>query len=199
MRLLACLVAVLGVLTTWVAAQAPAPRLSNGRIDLSGIWLGGGPINDISDGLPKGESLPLLPSAKAILDARQSREDRRPVACRAACRELRLIRGASSRRPRTCSSSSKGTSTATGRFHGRPPASQRSRPHLYGHSVGRWEGDTLVVDTVGFNDKFWFDFKGHPHTERLHIVERDHRALAPGRWPIRSPSMTRAPIPGRSP
>ena len=35
-----------------------------------------------------------------------------------------------------------------------------------------WEGDTLVVDTVGFNDKFWFDFSGHPHTEKLHTIER---------------------------
>ena len=45
-------------------------------------------------------------------------------------------------------------------------------PTWYGHSVGHWEGDTLVIDTVGFNDKFWFDFRGHPHTEQLHTVER---------------------------
>ena len=40
-----------------------------------------------------------------------------------------------------------------GRKHPADPA----RP-WYGHSIGRWEGDTLVVDTVGYNDKFWFDF-----------------------------------------
>jgi hypothetical protein len=45
-------------------------------------------------------------------------------------------------------------------------------PTWYGHSIGRFDENTLIVDTVGFNDKFWFDFKGHPHTERLHIVER---------------------------
>ena len=45
-------------------------------------------------------------------------------------------------------------------------------PTWYGHSVGRWEGNTLVIDTVGFNDKFWFDFRGHPHTEKLHTIER---------------------------
>ena len=45
-------------------------------------------------------------------------------------------------------------------------------PTWYGDSVGHWEGDTLVVDTVGFNDKFWFDFVGHPHTEKLHTIER---------------------------
>ena len=44
-----------------------------------------------------------------------------------------------------------------------------------GTSNGHWEGDTLVVDTIGFNDKFWFDFAGHPHTEKLHVIERYHR------------------------
>ena len=37
------------------------------------------------------------------------------------------------------------------------------------------DGDTLVVDTVGFNDKFWFDMAGHPHTTQLHVIERYHR------------------------
>ena len=41
-----------------------------------------------------------------------------------------------------------------------------------GWSNGRWEGETLVVDTTGFNDKTWFDNQGHPHTEQLHTVER---------------------------
>jgi len=45
-------------------------------------------------------------------------------------------------------------------------------PSWIGHSIGRWEGDALVVDTVGFNDKAWFDRRGTPHTEQLHIVER---------------------------
>jgi hypothetical protein len=48
-------------------------------------------------------------------------------------------------------------------------------PTWNGHSVGHWEEDTLVVDTVGFNDKFWFDGIGHPHTEKLHVTERYRR------------------------
>jgi hypothetical protein len=32
-----------------------------------------------------------------------------------------------------------------------------------------------VIDSVGFNDRFWFDFAGHPHTEKLHVIERFHR------------------------
>ncbi len=41
-----------------------------------------------------------------------------------------------------------------------------------GHSVGRWEGDTLVIDTTGYNEGTWLDFWGHPHTNLLHLVER---------------------------
>jgi hypothetical protein len=41
--------------------------------------------------------------------------------------------------------------------------------------VGRWEGDTLVIDTAGFNDKSWLDSAGHPHSEALRIEERFHR------------------------
>lgn len=49
-------------------------------------------------------------------------------------------------------------------------------PTWHGHSTGRREGDTLVIDTVGFNDRFWFDFVGHPHTEQLHITEHYTRS-----------------------
>jgi len=45
-----------------------------------------------------------------------------------------------------------------------------------GDSIGKWEGDTLVVDSTGFNDKTWLDVSGHPHSEALHIVERMRRA-----------------------
>jgi hypothetical protein len=56
------------------------------------------------------------------------------------------------------------------------------RPHLkdpnpsyLGDSIGHWEGDALVVDTIGFNDRTWLDQDGHPHTEALHTVERFER------------------------
>ena len=57
-----------------------------------------------------------------------------------------------------------------GRGHPKEP-----NPNWMGHSIGHWEGDTLVVDTVGFNDESWLDNIGHPHTEMLHITERLHR------------------------
>jgi len=48
-------------------------------------------------------------------------------------------------------------------------------PTWAGHSIGKWEGDTLMVDTIGFNDKTRVDTEGHPHTEALHVVEHFRR------------------------
>lgn len=45
-----------------------------------------------------------------------------------------------------------------------------------GYSVGKWDGDTLEVDTVGLNDKTWLDDAGHPHSDALHVVERIRRS-----------------------
>jgi hypothetical protein len=42
----------------------------------------------------------------------------------------------------------------------------------YGHSIGHWEGETLVVDTVGFNESFWIDREGMPTTDKLHMIEK---------------------------
>jgi hypothetical protein len=57
-----------------------------------------------------------------------------------------------------------------------------NRPHSkdpditwFGESVGKWEGDTLVVDSVGFNGSTWLDPIGHPHSEDLHMIERIRR------------------------
>jgi hypothetical protein len=59
---------------------------------------------------------------------------------------------------------------------GRPhPTGDELNPTYLGHSVGHWEGDTLVVDVVGFNEATWLDYFGHPHTDRLHVVERFSR------------------------
>lgn len=56
-----------------------------------------------------------------------------------------------------------------GRRH-TPP--DRLNPTYLGEGIGRWEGDTLVVDDVGFNTRSWLDAAGHEHTEQLHVVER---------------------------
>ena len=50
------------------------------------------------------------------------------------------------------------------------------QPAWFGYSVGRWDGDTLVVDTAGFNERGWLDARGHTHSDALHLSERFHRA-----------------------
>lgn len=54
-------------------------------------------------------------------------------------------------------------------------------PTWMGEAIGKWDGNTLVVDTIGFNDKTWLDYDGHPHSDQLHLVERisrpDHNTL----------------------
>jgi hypothetical protein len=49
-------------------------------------------------------------------------------------------------------------------------------PTWMGYSIGHWEGDTLVVETAGFNDKTWLDMVGHPHSEHLRVTEKFRRA-----------------------
>jgi hypothetical protein len=57
-----------------------------------------------------------------------------------------------------------------GREHPKDPD-----PSWWGHSIGRWDGNTFMVDSVGFNDKTWLDWSGLAHSEALHLVERYQR------------------------
>jgi hypothetical protein len=57
-----------------------------------------------------------------------------------------------------------------GRLHPKDPD-----PTWMGNSVGSWDGDTLVIDTTGFNDKTNLDTVGHPHSDQLHVTERYSR------------------------
>jgi hypothetical protein len=161
-----------------IAPTGPVPRLPDGTPDLSGVWLAGGPTGDLAQGLAPGETIPLLPEAKKLMDARQSKDD--PEAnClptgvpRVAPYPWRIVQHPTHTKPTHIFFLFEGNIHSyrqifvDGRKHPEDPD-----PTWYGHSIGRWEGDTLVIDTVGYNDKFWFDFRGHPHTERLHTIER---------------------------
>ena len=48
-------------------------------------------------------------------------------------------------------------------------------PSWLGSSIGRWEGDTFIVETAGFNDQTWLDDSGHPHSDALRTTERFRR------------------------
>jgi hypothetical protein len=67
------------------------------------------------------------------------------------------------------------------RIHLNVSHSANVKPSWYGESVGRWEGDTLVVDTIGLNDKTFVDNFRTPHSDKLHVVER-YRLIEGGRF-----------------
>jgi hypothetical protein len=160
----------------------PVPRLPDGTVDLSGAWQGGGPVQDmerqgeLQEGL---KEIPLLPGAKKLMESRQRENDPHT-----ACLPMGVPRMAGGYPWRFVQFPTHKKAThifllyeanihsyrqifMDGRKH--PPDPD---PTWFGHSIGSWQGDTLVIDTVGFNDKFWFDARGHPHTEQLHTVER---------------------------
>jgi hypothetical protein len=159
--------------------SGPAPRLPNGKPDLWGVWRPGDIflIEDIALGLKPGESISLTPAAEKLMKSRLSKEDPE-----ANC----LPTGVPRHAPYPWRILTTPANNPThmyfvfeGNIHSYRQIFMDGRKHpedpdptWYGHSVGHWEGDTLVIDTVGFNDKFWFDFVGHPHTEQLHTVER---------------------------
>jgi len=155
------------------APKGPTPRLADGKVDLSGVWNGGGPVGDLAQGLAKGETIPILPEALALMKSRDSKDDPE-----ANCLPTGVPRIA----PypwRIVQDPTHIYFLFEGNIHSYRQIFMDGKPHpkdpdptWYGDSRGHWEGDTLVVDTIGFNDKFWFDFRGHPHTEQLHTVER---------------------------
>jgi hypothetical protein len=71
------------------------------------------------------------------------------------------------------------------------------QPAWLGYSVGRWEGDALVVETVGFNDQTWLDGTGHPHSDRMRLTERFVRRTV-GRMDLEITIDDPAPTRGRS-
>ena len=151
----------------------PTPHLPDGTVDLSGAWMGSGSNSgDISKGLKPGEQLVMLPWAEALMKTRKSQDDPE-----ANCLPTGIPRGA----PypwRLIQTPERYFILFEGNIHsyrqifmnGKHP--EDPDPTWYGHSIGTWDKDTLVVDTVGLNDKFWFDYLGHPHTEKLHTIER---------------------------
>ena len=158
-------------------ASSSTPRTADGRVDFSGIWGADRTfIYDINDALTPGESLPIQPWALKLTQERKSKDDPE-----ANC----LPAGVPRQAPypwRIVQTSTHMFFLFEGNIHSYRQIFLDGRKHpddpdpsWYGHSVGTWEGDTLVIDSVGFNDRFWFDFAGHPHTEKLHIIERYRR------------------------
>ena len=150
------------------------PRTAEGKPDLGGVWtFEHNFIYDISVSLAPGETLPLQPWAAKLTQEHMSKDDPE-----ANC----LPTGVPRQNPypwRIVQTPGLIFFLFEGNIHSyrqifmdRKEHPADPNPTWYGDSIGHWEGDTLVIDSVGFNDKFWFDFAGHPHTEKLHVIER---------------------------
>ena len=161
-----------------VDPDRPVPILSDGTVDLSGVWTGGG--SGTIEGLLQPDELDsiMLPWARERYATRDPGQD--PYNYCMPGGPLRMTGGFAWRfvqHPTTNSTHifmlQEGNAHTyrqifmDGREHPEDP-----RPTWYGHSIGRWEGETLVIDTIGLNDIFWLDSGGTPHTEQLHMIER---------------------------
>ncbi len=162
--------------------NGPVPRLPDGKPDLTGPWVGGGSDADIErEGGLKPGGLPLLPWAKELRDKREKATYEEPYIY---CLPMSVPRVNPYPWKFAMSYTSKGLThiyllheTGDAGAHRVVYMDGRTHPDdliptWWGHSIGWWEGDTLVIDTTGYNDKFWFDARGTPHTEKLHTIER---------------------------
>jgi hypothetical protein len=151
--------------------SGPTPRTADGKPDLSGVWWS---PRTIDPGKPE-----YLASAVAVAKARA--DDNRKDSPQAHCLPNAVTRiGPLYEWVQTkdflvmiSDDDSPGFHQIylDGRQHPKEPDAL-----WYGHSIGHWEGDTLVVDRVNFEEKVWLDQEGHPHSDKLHITERYHRA-----------------------
>jgi hypothetical protein len=163
----------------------PAPRSSDGHVNLGstkdkkGYW----EVRPGLGGFPRAADVPFQPWARALYQYRTSRSDLYPplVYCKPGAGpsffnapgfeivdapELKSIFILNIAGPH---------SWRVIYMDGRPhPTGDDLRPTFLGHSIGHWEGDTLVVDSVGFNEKQWFG-GSYPMTDKLHLIERISR------------------------
>jgi hypothetical protein len=162
--------------------SAPAPRTPDGKPDLSGLWTKISPkySRNIAADLKPEE---IQPWARALVEERRENlgKDYMNVRC------VPLGPGYATAADSTGSEMIKIVQTPGLIVILNPDLTYRQifvdgralepdpNPTWMGYSVGRWEGDTLVVESFGFNDRTWLDHDGHPHTEALRVTERYRR------------------------
>ena len=173
--------------------SAPAPRMADGKPDLSGLWqprTGGAvaPVTGAPAQAPEfldiaahlGRPLPLRPWALELVKARQADNGKDNPDGR--CLPLGMVRMHSHPFPRKMIQVpgllvflyEKNVDYRQVFTDGRP-LPRDPNPSFNGYSSGTWEGDTLVVQTVGFRDDIWLDGIGRPLTESARVTERFRR------------------------
>jgi hypothetical protein len=183
---------------------APAPRTADRKPDLSGVWQAEpAPIPELIKALPGGENglgedIPNKYFIDIFFGTEPGKEPLQPAALAAAAK-LSISRANKNDTQFNCLPagfplmvtvpapfkivqaggltvmlSEADTSFRQIFTDGRPfPADPQ--PSWMGSSVGHWDGDTFVVETLGFNDRGQLDAKGHVHSDALHVTERYHR------------------------
>jgi len=160
------------------ASTKPAPRGADGHPDLSGYWKnmpGTTPVGNLGKDLP-GFKLPLTPAAEAALQHNLTAT----IDPESLCIIGGIPRHNGSGLPFEVLQTSKKVAFLYFYSYYRLIPIDSSRKHsedpdpsFFGDELGRWEGDTLVIDSTGFKDeKVWIDENANPHSDALHVVER---------------------------
>ena len=162
-----------------VDLAGPVPKLADGKPDLSGIWSPPGPpLQDIASGMTG--PVPYTAWSKPIFEERadgaRGKED--PAAyCVPTMPKLivlpypyKILQG-----PGMILVLYEGFTTFRQIFTDGRALPKDPQPSWIGYSVGHWEGDTLVVDTIGVNEKTWLDNAGRPHTADMKLRETYRR------------------------
>ena len=167
------------------AAAPPAPRWPDGRVNLGsspdrkGYW----EVRPGLGGFPRAADVPMQPWARALYQYRTSRTDLYPplVRCKPAggpgffnAPGFEIVDAPDERRVYLLNIAGPHSWRVIYTDSRPHPTGAALKPSFFGHSVGRWEGDTLVIDTVGFNEKQWLA-GSYPTTDQLHLVERISR------------------------
>jgi hypothetical protein len=164
-----------------VNLAAPAPKTYEGKPDLSGIWQSSRAVFDLRQALKPGDSVPFTPEGKRIFDERRATNSKDDPSAR--CLPTGLPVRALLRTPMKIVQVPNLTvilyeSRTTFRqilTDGRPLPKVVDWPAWQGFSVGRWDGETFVVETAGFNGLAWLDQAGYPATAALKITEKFRR------------------------
>jgi hypothetical protein len=161
-----------------VNLTGPAPRMTNGKPDFSGMWSAPGFSTKYLENLAAdGVEVPMLPWAAQVYKERVENHGKdRPSG---TCLPHSVTDFDAHHNPKKVVQSPDLMIVLFESYHsfrqiftdGRALPARRD-PAWFGYSTGRWEGDTLVVDTVGLHEKTWLDDGGHPHSDVLHVIEK---------------------------
>jgi hypothetical protein len=153
---------------------APAPKTAEGKPDFSGLWRDD---TSTSAAMSKAmDSLKPLPWAAAVYEKRKDNlgSDSPGTMCLPWGPLVDLGVGKVVQTPKLLLMLYNSTFYREIFMDGRE-LPKDPNPDWMGYSVGHWDGDTLVIESNGFNDRTWIDDNGHPHTEALRVTERIRR------------------------